>query len=178
MSAVFVPCVVALFLLGAGTAAAGGKQKCGDATGDGKITAPDGLGILRTALGLDSCEDCFCDVDSSGVIVTTDALTALKFSVGDAVDLDCPSCPTTTTTTTVPLILGCGDPRAGAPACDGYCNVDGQMCVESPAGSGNCQCIFTPIPCGGAAGPPVCSGSCPKTRVCRQIATTCECAFF
>jgi len=136
------------------------------------ISGPD------TALGLDSCEDCFCDVDSSGVIVTTDALTALKFAVGDPVDLDCPSCPTTTTTTTVPLILGCGDPRAGAPACDAYCDVDGQMCVESPAGSGNCQCIFTPIPCGGAAGPPVCSGSCPKTRVCRQIANTCECAFF
>jgi hypothetical protein len=168
-----------LSLVAASTSAAGKAQDCGDANDDNKITSSDALLDLRTALDLDSCEPCRCDVDGSGNIVTADALAILSVSVGGSVDFDCPACvTTTTTTTTLPVFVPCGDPRAGAPNCDGYCGVDGQMCVESPPFSGNCQCIFTPIPCGVAEGPPICAGSCPKTRVCRHIATTCECTVF
>jgi len=177
-SIVIVSTLFVLAMVGASTAAAKKANDCGDANDDGQITAADALDALRTALDLSSCEACRCDVNGSGDIVTGDALAILTVAVGGSASFDCPACvTTTTTTTTLPVFRQCGDPRAGAPNCDGNCGVDGQMCVESPASSGNCQCIFTPIACGVAAGPPVCSGSCPKTGVCRQVANTCECLF-
>jgi len=167
-----------LAVLCASTAAPGYEQACGDANDDGTITAPDALAILRTAVDLESCAACFCDVDASGEIAATDALTTLAFAVGDAVDLACPPCAATTTTTSTtrpPLVVQCGDSHAEAPNCDGYCSVDGQMCAESFPGSGICECVFSPTPCGAAAGAPACWGACPKLSVCLPIGDVCEC---
>jgi hypothetical protein len=167
--------VLALLLVGVTAAAAAPKPICGDANGDRTRTAADALEILRVALDLSECEPCLCDVDGSGNVVTADALSVLALAVGGNIDLDCPSC-VTTTTSTVPEKLPCGDPRAGAPACDGYCGVNNQMCVESPPGSGNCQCIFGPA-CGVAAGAPVCAGACPALWICEAQGNTCHCVF-
>jgi hypothetical protein len=150
-------------------------QVCGDPTGDGNFTAADALDVLRTALGLSSCDPCLCDADSSGAIVAADALLVLQSALGGSDDLACPPCVTTTTTTEPPKVA-CGDPRADAPACDGYCGVNGQMCVESPPGSGACQCIFGAT-CGGAAGPPICSCGCDALWVCKDIGGICRCVF-
>jgi hypothetical protein len=55
----------------------------------------DALHALRTSVGTKSCNDCVCDVDSSGGESPTsvsDALRLLRFSVGQAVVLTCPVC--------------------------------------------------------------------------------------
>jgi hypothetical protein len=175
--------VVAVFARGP-VGAAEPNPTCADPNGDGQVTASDALEVLHTALALSDCDPCLCDVNGSGQILATDALAALQISVGLTFALACPPCPTTTTTTTStttttlrPVFVACADPRTDAPACDGYCSVDGQMCVESPPFSGNCQCISNAIACGFAAGPPVCSGSCPKLQTCTFRGGRCECAF-
>jgi len=155
--------------------AVAGSLPCGDLNDDGSVTASDALSILRAAVGTDSCDECVCDVDGSGSVAATDALIALNFAVGENVDLACPPCATTTSTTEPPLLLPCGDPRAGTPQCDGFCGVDGQMCAE--ASPGVCECIFFPAPCGAAAGAPQCWGSCAKGAVCVQVGSICECLF-
>jgi hypothetical protein len=158
----------ALLLAGAPARA----EQCGDPTGDEETTAADALETLHVALGLIECEPCVCDVDGSGDVAAVDALAILAFAVGESADFACPPCATTTTT--LPRRMECGDPRVGAPTCDGYCGVDGQMCVESPPGSGNCQCIVGPG-CGSVAGAPVCAGSCPALWICVDIGGTCRC---
>jgi len=57
------------------------------------ITAVDALAVLRTVVGLASCELCVCDVDGSGMVLATDALIVLRRSVGLPVTLACPPCP-------------------------------------------------------------------------------------
>jgi hypothetical protein len=70
-----------------------GDGVCADFTADGRVLATDAAGILRTAVGLASCELCVCDADGSGtVIVATDSLIALQFSVGLPATLNCPPC--------------------------------------------------------------------------------------
>lgn len=56
------------------------------------ITASDALVVLRAALRLEVCAACVCDVDGSGSITTTDALTVLLLAVQAPVDLSCPAC--------------------------------------------------------------------------------------
>jgi hypothetical protein len=65
---------------------------CGDATGDGNVTATDALGTLRAAVGSGSCEACVCDVNKSGGITSTDALAVLRAGVGQPVTLSCDDC--------------------------------------------------------------------------------------
>jgi hypothetical protein len=65
---------------------------CGDASGDGQITATDALTTLNAAVGAGQCLLCICDVDSSGGIAATDALLLLNFAVGQDVNLTCPAC--------------------------------------------------------------------------------------
>jgi hypothetical protein len=69
-------------------------------------TATDALFILNAAVGLVACALCVCDVDGSGAITASDALSGLRLAVGGMVELRCPPCgdttTTTTTTTTVP----------------------------------------------------------------------------
>jgi len=65
---------------------------CGDATGDGRVTAVDALRVLRSSVGTGSCALCVCDVDSSLALTATDALTILRSAVGQAVELTCAAC--------------------------------------------------------------------------------------
>jgi hypothetical protein len=65
---------------------------CGDASGDGQITATDALATLTAAVGAGQCLLCVCDVDGSGGIAATDALLLLNFAVGQPVMLTCPAC--------------------------------------------------------------------------------------
>jgi uncharacterized delta-60 repeat protein len=65
---------------------------CGDANGDGMITATDALIVLRAAVGSSTCAPCQCDTDDSGSIAATDALRVLRTAVGQAVTLQCPLC--------------------------------------------------------------------------------------
>lgn len=155
--------------------------ECADPTGDSQVLATDALVVLRAAVALEPCDLCVCDVDGSGAVMAVDALTVLVSATGGDVTLNCPPCSTTTTTTTtststttVPSSVMCGDPGAIAPACDGYCGVNGQGCRESPAGSGQCQCIFG-LSCGSAGGPPNCNGSCPALKTCRDQGGLCRC---
>jgi hypothetical protein len=68
-----------------------GETLCGDASGDGNITASDALIALRTAVGSASCAETVCDVDASGTISAGDALRILANAVGQDVTLSCPT---------------------------------------------------------------------------------------
>jgi hypothetical protein len=65
---------------------------CGDANGDGRITASDALAALVAAVGLSSCDPCLCDADGSGVLTASDALRILQAATGQAVVLSCAAC--------------------------------------------------------------------------------------
>jgi hypothetical protein len=56
------------------------------------ITASDALFILKTAVGLETCLACVCDVDGGGTVTASDALIALRVAVGQAIPLSCLSC--------------------------------------------------------------------------------------
>jgi hypothetical protein len=55
--------------------------------------------VLQGALELRSCDLCHCDVDLTGSVNATDALSILRTCAGIPVSLECPT-PTTTTSTT------------------------------------------------------------------------------
>ncbi len=55
-------------------------------------TASDALFVLRSAVGLESCELCVCDVDGSSATTASDALRTLTIAVGIDVSADCPAC--------------------------------------------------------------------------------------
>ncbi len=63
---------------------------CGDATGDGDITAADALSVLRAGVGAVDCPGWVCDVDDSGNVSATDALTVLRTAIGVEASLRCP----------------------------------------------------------------------------------------
>lgn len=65
---------------------------CGDANGDGTITATDALMGLTAAIGLRTCALCVCDIDGSGAVTATDALMVLKVAVGQVIAPQCPVC--------------------------------------------------------------------------------------
>ncbi len=71
------------------------RVDCGDPNDDGVINATDSLYILRTAVGLESCDFGICDVNSDLRINATDALHHLQFVVGLPVELMCPELSTT-----------------------------------------------------------------------------------
>jgi hypothetical protein len=76
------------------------KGDCGQPLSSGSVpTAVDCSSILRSALGISSCEICICDVNGNQSVNTTDALVCLKAAVGQGVTLDCPPCGGVTTTT-------------------------------------------------------------------------------
>jgi hypothetical protein len=66
---------------------------CGDANVDRRITAPDALGALRTAVGTSDCEAFRCDYNGMGGITSTDALFILRKSVGQPTVPNCPPPP-------------------------------------------------------------------------------------
>jgi hypothetical protein len=63
---------------------------CGGPMGFERVTITDALFILRTAVELETCDPALCDVDSNGVINTTDVLRVLAFVIGLPVELNCP----------------------------------------------------------------------------------------
>lgn len=63
---------------------------CGDATGDGKVTAADALLALKAAVGSAACALSACDTNDNGGISAADALLILKAAVGTPVELNCP----------------------------------------------------------------------------------------
>jgi hypothetical protein len=77
--------------MGTTTTTLPGPGSCGDRNGDG-ITATDALFVLQSAVGLQTCELCICDVAGGGSITATDALIALQIAVGSMVPLMCPPC--------------------------------------------------------------------------------------
>jgi hypothetical protein len=74
---------------------------CGQplSTGGGP-TATDALYVLRTGVGLASCQITVCDIDGSCAITAGDALRVLAIATGQQIELDCTACGATTTTTT------------------------------------------------------------------------------
>ena len=67
---------------------------CGDPDDSGSVAASDALFVLRTAVGLQGCDLCVCNVDSSSPAGVTagDALRTLQNAVGVEVELICPAC--------------------------------------------------------------------------------------
>jgi len=63
--------------------------ECGDANGDGQLTASDALVALRAAVGTGTCAASVCDVDASGAVTASDALQILRAAVGQPVELAC-----------------------------------------------------------------------------------------
>ena len=54
----------------------------GDADFDGALSYRDALLILRTSIGLESCDTELCDTDGNGLLNYQDALTVLRASIG------------------------------------------------------------------------------------------------
>ena len=71
-------------------AGTGGGSVCGDADGNGTVSATDALRVLNAAVGSPvSCPLSRCDVDGSGTILSSDALKVLRKAVGQPVVLSC-----------------------------------------------------------------------------------------
>ena len=73
-----------------------GNVSCvGDEVGSetsASIDASDALATLRSAVGIEACSLCRCDVDNSESVTTSDALKVLRTAVSLAFDLECPRC--------------------------------------------------------------------------------------
>jgi hypothetical protein len=65
-------------------------------------TASDALYALNAAIGIVTCKTCICDVNRSGIVDSTDALTVLTKAVGLEATLRCVECST-------PVSSVCGD---------------------------------------------------------------------
>jgi hypothetical protein len=76
------------------------ERACGDANGDGRITAQDALRALQNAIGIDGvCPLRVCDANGDGILTASDALAILLAAVGllPPEGLPCSSESTTTT---------------------------------------------------------------------------------
>lgn len=82
-----------ILLLGAVPSPRADTGDCGQPHSTGPVsTASDSWYVLRTAVGLSTCNRCVCDVNDSGDITSTDALIVLEDAVGLDVTYDCPPC--------------------------------------------------------------------------------------
>jgi hypothetical protein len=67
-----------------------GEVLCGDASGDGRVTARDALLVLKSAVGAQrACAPSACDVDASSTVTAADALRVLRVAVGGDFALTC-----------------------------------------------------------------------------------------
>jgi hypothetical protein len=73
-------------------------RECGHPFSNGRCVV-NAVFVLQGALDLRSCDLCLCDVDVTGTVTSTDALSILRTCAGIPVPLDC-SAPTSTTSTT------------------------------------------------------------------------------
>jgi len=78
-------------------------ELCGDANGDGKISAPDAQFALRAAVGTIECSLTVCDYNGDGKLTTPDALLILKAAVGQDVEPRCPPALRAEVTTTLKI---------------------------------------------------------------------------
>jgi hypothetical protein len=63
---------------------------CGDAGGDGDVTASDALAALQAGVGLAECALAACDVNCSGGVSAIDALMILRAATGSlAIECQC-----------------------------------------------------------------------------------------
>jgi len=82
-----------LVLVALATPTFAAQGNCGQPLTTGNTpTATDALFILRTAVGLETCALCVCDVNDDGSTSATDSLLALRASIGIDVELQCPPC--------------------------------------------------------------------------------------
>jgi hypothetical protein len=65
---------------------------CGDTDLDLEVTSSDALFALIAAIGIESCDLCFCDTNDSGGVTSTDALAILSTAVGTGPEMNCPPC--------------------------------------------------------------------------------------
>lgn len=65
---------------------------CGDTDGNLDVTASDALYSLAVSIGIESCDACVCDVNNTGSVNVTDALSILKTAVGAGPPMSCPPC--------------------------------------------------------------------------------------
>jgi len=66
------------------------QDMCGDATGDGVVTATDAAIILSSSVGLsDACRLSSCDVDGNNSITASDSIRTLQAATGMEAQLDC-----------------------------------------------------------------------------------------
>jgi cysteine-rich repeat protein len=115
---------------------------CGDPLAQfGRISAIDAQFILRASVELEECALCVCDVDSSGEILSSDALRALRYAVGLAEVLDCPAGVASTTTTTLPEVTTTTIPETTTTTLATFCGDgavnDGEECDDANTGSGD-----------------------------------------
>jgi hypothetical protein len=66
---------------------------CGDATEDRRLTAPDALQALRTAVSIGDCPTYLCDFNGDGEVLAVDALLILRVAVGTSANANCPAGP-------------------------------------------------------------------------------------
>jgi hypothetical protein len=66
---------------------------CGDATEDRRVTAPDALQALRTAVGSGDCAKYLCDFNGDDDVSSVDALLILRVAVGTSGNPSCPAGP-------------------------------------------------------------------------------------
>lgn len=66
---------------------------CGDANDDRKVTAPDALNALRTAVGAGTCPLFRCDYNGDTKVTAADALQILRRAVGQTPTAKCPAAP-------------------------------------------------------------------------------------
>lgn len=76
---------------------------CGDATGDGRITANDALKVLRAAVGVGFCPLSLCDFNGDGFVRASDAQAILRRSVGQPIEGNCPTAESTRSDTGYPV---------------------------------------------------------------------------
>jgi uncharacterized repeat protein (TIGR03806 family) len=66
---------------------------CGDSAAPwNTVSTADALAVLRTAVALDYCAACLCDVNDDASIGASDALRVLRHAVGTGNPLTCPAC--------------------------------------------------------------------------------------
>jgi hypothetical protein len=87
--------------------------------------------VLQGALGLRPCELCTCDVDSNGVVTTTDALKILRTCVDLPSPLDCEEPPSATTTTTPSTTTTLGDGCIPEGGLDGRVYTEKYTCAQT-----------------------------------------------
>jgi hypothetical protein len=157
--AVVVGALLAMLALPAPSPAANGD--CGQPVSSGTgPTAVDCSSVLRSALGISSCELCVCDVNGSQSLNTADSLVCLKRAVGQNVDLDCPPCgdvttttveqgtgesttstSTTSTTTTIPVRCTSGSDCSALPA-EFRCNPHTETCEKPCTRNTDCHDFY------------------------------------